>query len=46
VVEPNLPDYALYPRRVRAVLIVLVTCFMAYSIAALLLAGVREHGQT
>lgn len=45
VVEPNLPDKALYPRRLRAVLILLVSCFLAYSIASLLIAGVREHAQ-
>jgi capsular polysaccharide transport system permease protein len=46
VVEPNLPDRALYPKRFEAVLIVFITCFLAYSIGALLLAGVREHEQT
>lgn len=46
VVEPNLPDRALYPKRFVAVLIVFITCFLAYSIGALLLAGVREHEQT
>jgi capsular polysaccharide transport system permease protein len=45
VVTPNLPDRALYPRRIRAVFIVLVTCFLVYSIGALLIAGVREHAQ-
>lgn len=46
VVEPNLPDRALYPRRLQSILIVFVTCFLAYTIGALLLAGVREHEQT
>ena len=45
VVTPNLPDRALYPRRIRAVFIVFVTCFLVYSIGALLIAGVREHAQ-
>lgn len=45
VVSPNLPDRALYPRRFRAVFIVFVTCFLVYSIGALLIAGVREHAQ-
>lgn len=45
VVTPNLPDRALYPRRFRAVFIVFVTCFLVYSIGALLIAGVREHVQ-
>ena len=45
VVTPNLPDRALYPRRFRAVFIVFVTCFLVYSIGALLIAGVREHAQ-
>lgn len=45
VVEPNLPDRALFPRRFASILIVFVSCFLIYSIAALLLAGVREHAQ-
>lgn len=45
VVSPNLPDRALYPRRIRAVFIIFVTCFLVYSIGALLIAGVREHAQ-
>jgi capsular polysaccharide transport system permease protein len=46
VVEANRPDLALYPKRLISVLIVFITCFIAYSIGALLLAGVREHAQT
>ncbi len=43
VVEPNRPDYALYPRRIMSILITLVTCLMVYGIAWLISAGVREH---
>lgn len=45
VVEADLPDKALYPKRVISVLIVFVSCFLAYSIGLLLLTGVREHAQ-
>ncbi|MGH8460796.1 MAG: capsule biosynthesis protein [Stenotrophobium sp.] len=45
VVEANLPDKALYPKRFEAVLIVFVSCFLIYSIGFLLVAGVREHAQ-
>lgn len=45
VVEASLPDKALYPKRIISVLIVLISCFLLYSIASLLLAGVREHAQ-
>lgn len=45
VVEPNLPDKALFPRRLVSVLIVLISCFLVYSIGRLLLAGVQEHAQ-
>jgi capsular polysaccharide transport system permease protein len=45
VVEPNQPDLALFPKRFESILIVLITCFIAYTIGALLLAGVREHEQ-
>lgn len=43
VVQPNLPDYAIEPRRVRSVLIVLVLGLMTWVIASLLLAALREH---
>lgn len=45
VVETSLPDRALYPRRWRAVLIVLVSSFLLFSIGKLLVASVREHAQ-
>jgi capsular polysaccharide transport system permease protein len=45
VVNAGLPDRALYPRRVSSVLTVFVSCFLLYSIGALLLAGFREHAQ-
>jgi capsular polysaccharide transport system permease protein len=45
VVEPNLPDKALFPKRIKSFLIVFISCFMTYSIGKLLVAGVREHTQ-
>ena len=45
VVEPNLPDKAEYPKRLISVGVVFISLFIAYSIGALLLAGVREHAQ-
>jgi capsular polysaccharide transport system permease protein len=45
VVEPNLSDKALFPKRIKSFLIVLISCFMAYSSGRLLIAGVREHAQ-
>ena len=45
VVDVSLPDRAHYPQRLRAVLIVFISCFLLYSIARLLIAGVREHSQ-
>jgi len=45
VVEANLPDKAMYPKRLISVLIVFISCFIAFSISKLLLAGVREHAQ-
>lgn len=44
IVEPNLPDYPLYPQRILSFMLVTVTCFVAYGIAWLLVAGIREHG--
>lgn len=43
VVQPNLPDYPVEPRRIRSVLIVLVLGLAAWGILALLIASVREH---
>jgi capsular polysaccharide transport system permease protein len=43
IVQPNLADYPLYPKRIVSFLTVLATCIIAYGIAWLLIAGVREH---
>ena len=46
VVEPNLPDYPLYPRRLLSILAVLVTTLLIYAIAWLLVTGIREHASS
>lgn len=43
IVQPNLPDSPLEPRRIRAILSVLVMSLIAYGILSMLLAGIREH---
>jgi capsular polysaccharide transport system permease protein len=43
VVQPNLPDFPLYPQRVISFSMVLASCLLAYGIAWLLVASVREH---
>ncbi len=43
IAQPNLPDFALYPQRVVSFSMVLATCLLAYGIAWLLVASVREH---
>jgi capsular polysaccharide transport system permease protein len=45
VVDAGLSDRAQYPKRFVSVLTVFISCFLVYSIAGLLLAGVREHAQ-
>ncbi len=45
IVQPNLPDAAIEPRRLRGILATLVLGLLAYGILRMLLAGVREHGQ-
>lgn len=45
VVDTSLPDRALYPRRLRAVLIAFISLFLIYTIGKLLVSGVREHAQ-
>jgi len=43
IAQPNLADYPLYPKRFVSFATVAVTCLLAYGIAWLLLASVREH---
>lgn len=43
IVNPSLPDAAMEPRRIRGVLSVFVLGLVAWGIASILLAGVREH---
>jgi capsular polysaccharide transport system permease protein len=43
VVQPNLPDYPIEPRRIRSVLVVFMLGLLAWGILGLLLASVREH---
>ncbi|MNS45269.1 Chain length determinant protein [compost metagenome] len=46
VVEPNLADKAMLPRRGVSVLLTFLSCLLAYGIGTLIWAGVREHRQT
>jgi len=43
IAQPNLADYPLYPKRIVSFITVLVTCLLAYGLAWLLVANVREH---
>lgn len=43
VVQPNLPDYPLYPRRMVFIAIVFATFFSLYLIGKMFVAGVKEH---
>lgn len=43
IVEPNLPDEAKEPRRLRGILVTFLLGLVAYGILNMLLAGVREH---
>jgi capsular polysaccharide transport system permease protein len=43
LVQPNLPDKALEPRRVRSVFMVFVVGLMAWGVISLLVASVKEH---
>jgi capsular polysaccharide transport system permease protein len=43
LVEPNLPDTSLEPRRIRSVFTVLVVGLILWGVISLLVAGVREH---
>lgn len=43
LVQPNLPDTALEPRRIRSVITVFIVGLVAWGVVSLLVAGVREH---
>lgn len=43
IVEPNTPDKAMEPRRLRGILTTLIFSLVVWGVAAMLLAGVREH---
>lgn len=43
IAQPNLPDVAQEPRRVRSVVATLILGLVAWGILSMLLAGVREH---
>jgi capsular polysaccharide transport system permease protein len=43
IAQPNLADYPLYPKRLVSFAMVFATCFLAYGLAWLLVASVREH---
>lgn len=45
IVEPNLPDAPMEPRRLRGILATLALALLAYGILRMLLAGVKEHVQ-
>lgn len=43
IVEPNLPDSPLEPRRLRGIIATLLLGLVAWGVLSMLLAGVREH---
>lgn len=43
IVQPNLPDYAVYPRRLISILEVVISALLIYGIGWLVSASVREH---
>lgn len=45
IVQPNLPDNAIEPRRFRGILSTLVFGLIAYGVLSMLLAGLREHSE-
>jgi BexC/CtrB/KpsE family polysaccharide export inner-membrane protein len=45
IVEPNLADYPIEPRRIRGVLSTFVFALIVWGVLSMMLAGVREHGQ-
>lgn len=43
LVQPNLPDVAVEPRRIRGVLTVLAFALVLWGVASMILSGIREH---
>ena len=43
VVQPNLPDAALEPRRIRSIIATFILGIIAWGVVTMLFAGVREH---
>jgi len=43
VVQPNLPDYAAYPKALASIFVVFMTLGMFYAIGRLVVAGAQEH---
>jgi capsular polysaccharide transport system permease protein len=43
IAQPNVADYPLYPKRLVSFITVVATCMLAYGLAWLLVANVREH---
>ena len=43
LVQPNLPDKAVEPRRIRSVLMVIVLGLVAWGVVSLLVASIKEH---
>ena len=43
IVQPNKPDYTMYPRKVRSIFATFILSFLIWGILHMLLAGVREH---
>ena len=44
IVEPNLPDHAIEPHRLRGIATTLIFSLIVWGVATLLIAGIREHG--
>jgi capsular polysaccharide transport system permease protein len=44
LVQPNLPDKAMQPRRFRSMFTVLILSIVGWAVASILIASVREHG--
>jgi capsular polysaccharide transport system permease protein len=44
LVQPNMPDSAIEPRRIRSIFTTFVLGLVAWGIGSLVLASIREHG--
>lgn len=45
LVQPNLPDKAMEPKRIRSIITILIISLVGFAVVSILIASIREHGE-